>query len=71
MYTEKNGPNKRLIKKEKDHTICSTNFKEGTRRKPIGFVIKPRIMPSQQHNYTLFLVEIKPFNSFMTEVPII
>ena len=46
MYTEKNGPNKRLIKKEKDHTICSTNFKEGTRRKPIGFVIKPRIMPS-------------------------
>ena len=28
IYTEKNGPNNRLIKKEKNQTICLTNFKE-------------------------------------------
>ena len=38
IYTEKkNGPNKRLIKKDKNQTICSKNFKAGTRRKPIDF----------------------------------
>ena len=26
IYTEKNGPNKRLIKKVKNQTICSPNF---------------------------------------------
>ena len=44
MYAEKNGPNKRLIKKEKNHTNCSKNFNGGIRRKPIGFGIKPRII---------------------------
>ena len=36
IYSEKNGPNNRLIKKDKNQTICSTNFKGGTHRKPIG-----------------------------------
>ena len=44
MNMKKNGPNNRLIKKEKNQTICSTNFKEGTRRKATGFVIKPRLI---------------------------
>ena len=44
IYTEKNGPNNRLIKKEKKQTVCSKNVKRGTRRKPIGFVIKPWII---------------------------
>ena len=39
MYMKKTGPNNRLIKKEKNQTIWSTNFKEDTRRKPTGFVI--------------------------------
>ena len=29
IYTEKNGPNNRLIKKEKNQTISLTNLKEG------------------------------------------
>ena len=42
IYAEKNGPNNILIKKKKkNQTIYSTNLKGGTRRKPIGFVIKP------------------------------
>ena len=48
MYTEKkkkiknrNEQTNRLINKLKNQTICSTNIKGGTRRKPIGFVIKP------------------------------
>ena len=32
---KKNEPNDRLIKKEKNQTICSKNVKGGTRRKPI------------------------------------
>ena len=42
IYTEKNGPNYRLIKKEKNQTNCSKYFKGGTRRKPVGFAINPR-----------------------------
>ena len=43
---EKNGPNNRLIKKEKNQQIltCSTNFKGGIRRKPTDFVIKLRLI---------------------------
>ena len=36
IYSNKNGPNNRLIKKEKNQTICSANFEGGTRRKAIG-----------------------------------
>ena len=44
MHTEKTPPNNRLIEKEKKQRICSTNFKEESRRKPIDFVIKPRLI---------------------------
>ena len=57
IYTEKNGPNNRLIKKEKNQTICSTNFKGGTRRKPTGFVIKPRlILTKHKQLYTIVII---------------
>ena len=39
MHTEKNGPNNRLIKKEKIRQLTQQILK--ARRKPIGFVIKP------------------------------
>ena len=43
MHMKKIGPNNRLIKKEKNQTISSTNFKGGTHRKPTSFVIKPQV----------------------------
>ena len=42
MYTEKNGPNNKLIKKVKNQIICSTNVNGGTHKKPIDIVIKVR-----------------------------
>ena len=57
MYTEKNGPNNRLIKKEKNQTIGSTNFKGENRRKPIGFVIKSRlILRKHKQLYTIVII---------------
>ena len=52
----KKRPNNRLIKK-KNQTICSITFKGGTRRKPIGFVIKLRIILTKHNQlYTIAIV---------------
>ena len=53
----KNGPINRLNKKEKNQAICSTNFKGGTRWKPTGFVIKPRlILIKHKQIYTIVII---------------
>ena len=58
MHTVKNGPNNRLIKKFKNLTICSTNFKGGTHRKPVGFVIKLRlILRKHKQPYTIVMID--------------
>ena len=57
MYNVKNGPNNRLIKKEKNQIICSTHFKRGTRRMSIGFVTKPRLIPTKHKQlYTIVII---------------
>ena len=37
------------MEKEKNQTICTTTFKEKTRRKSIDFVINPRGAPMSLH----------------------
>ena len=64
MNMKKNGPNNRLIKKEKNQTICSTNFKGGTRRKPTGFVIKPRLILTK-HKQLCTIVIIRYYHQSM------
>ena len=59
IYTEENGPNNRLINKEKNQTIRSTNFKGGTCRKPIGFAIKPWLMLTK-HKQLCTIVTLLP-----------
>ena len=67
LYTNiyrKNGPNKRVIKKEKNQTICSTHFKGGTRRKPIDFVIKLRLILTK-HKQLCTIVIIRCYHQSM------
>ena len=65
MDTEKNEPNNRLIqKKEKNQTICSKDFKGGTRRKPIGFLIKPRLILTK-HKQICTIVIIRCYHQSM------
>ena len=54
LYTnnnEKRGANNQLMEKEKNQTICTTTFKEKTRRKLIDFVINPRGVPMSLYAY--------------------
>ena len=55
---KKNGPNNRLMKKrKKNQIICSKKFKGGTRRKPIGFAIKPRLIQAKhRQQYTIVII---------------
>ena len=64
MYTEKNGPNDRLVKNEKNQTICSRKFKGGTRRKPISFVIKLRLILTK-HKHLCAIVIIRCYHHSM------
>ena len=69
---KKNGPNNRLIKKEKSQIIYSTNFKGGIRKKPIAFVIKPRPILTK-HTQLCTIVMIHCYHSeddFVSEISI-
>ena len=45
------------LSKKKNQTVCSTNFKGGTCRKPIVFVIKPRlILTKHKQPYNIVII---------------
>ena len=58
-----------MKKRKKNQIICSKKFKGGTRRKPIGFAIKPRLIQAKQatiyYSYNRLLPSVNASVSFL------